>query len=84
VLAVDLLTEASVVGFLSGAAATVLAKERFGEAWTEPLRDILSILEHDGYFRKDAAKYVFASGLLKDWWYRHLAFGYVPVSERGK
>jgi len=84
VLAMDLLTEASVVGLLSEDAATALAEEHFPDAWKSRLRDILGILQHDGYFVKAGSGYAFASLLLKDWWKTHVGYGYVPATRRGR
>ena len=82
VLALDLLTEAAVTGALSPQAATVLAREYFGEDWQGPLRDVLGILEHDGYLGQRDGGYVFESGLLRDWWKARFSFAFVPAPER--
>jgi hypothetical protein len=65
-LALDLLTEAAVVGTLTADTARLLALTHFGEAWASPVRDVLSILEHDGYLKSRGGAYSFASTLLKD------------------
>jgi len=81
-LALDLLTEAAVAASLSSAAAEVLARAHCGEEWIERLRDVLAILEHDGYLRARGGSYVFVSRLLKDWWKARFKFAYVPVKKR--
>jgi hypothetical protein len=81
-LALDLLTEAAVVGALTAAAIRVLALEHFGEDWAAPARDVLGILEHDGYLKSRGGGYSFASALLKDWWRARFRFAYVPAAAR--
>src|ERR1035438_5153344 len=65
VLALDLLTEAAVVGTLTADAARFLAMVHFGEDWVAPARDVLGILEHAGYLRSRDGGYLFASALLR-------------------
>jgi hypothetical protein len=81
-LALDLLTEAAVTGTLTTDAARILAFCQFGDDWVSSLRDVLGILEHDGYFSKRHDTYSFASPLLKDWWRARFQFAYVPAAER--
>ena len=81
-LAIDLLTEAAVTGSLAPEAAAGLAQEHFGEQWTERLREVLGILEHDGYLGKANGAYLFLSRLVKDWWKARFEFAYVPISQR--
>ena len=45
------------------------------------LREILEVLQHDGYLAQEADRFVFISHLLKDWWKARFAFGYTPVVE---
>jgi hypothetical protein len=82
VLALDLLTEAAVVGALTVDATSILALSHFGQDWAAPARDVLGILEHDGYLRSRAGGYSFASALLRDWWRARFQFAYVPAAER--
>lgn len=82
VVALDLLTEAAVTGALSPQAAAVLAREYFGENWQGPLRDVMNILEHDGYLVQLERSYCFESRLLRDWWKARFEFAFVPVSQR--
>lgn len=81
-LALDLLTEAAVTGSLAPAVAAVIAGEHFADQWEPNLREVLSILEHDGYLESRSEVYVFVSRLLKDWWKARFGFTYVPVSKR--
>jgi len=83
-LALDLLTEAAVTGTLTSDSARILAQEHFEAEWGPPLRDILGILEHDGYLRSKDGSYSFVSNLLKDWWRARFRFAYVPAAERGQ
>ena len=46
-------------------------------------KNILWVLEHDGYLRKEGSPYVFVSKLLRDWWEaRHGGLFYTPVAQR--
>jgi hypothetical protein len=75
--ALDMLTEAAVVGVLSIEAIAAFAKEysKSVTGVTEAQKEILQVLQHDGYLKKTAAGFVFESKLLKDWWKnRHEAF----------
>ena len=81
-LALDLLTEAAVTGKLTSETSKVLAKGHFEGEWGVPLRDILAILEHDGYLKERDGVYSFASNLLQDWWKARFSFAYVPAAER--
>ena len=83
-LALEILTEAAVTGYLDAEAALAICKEYVFEGLTskEALRDILEILQHDGYLRQQGDEFIFVSNLLKDWWKRRFDFGYTPVSKR--
>jgi hypothetical protein len=81
-LALDLLTEAAVTGTLTEDTARIVALGHFGEEWTAPLRDVLGILEHDGYLRSRDGAYSFDSTLLRDWWKARFQFAYVPAAQR--
>lgn len=84
-LALDLLTEAAMSGGLTPRAADILCGEYLLEGGqpAEGLREILSILEHDGYLRKESGDaYVFVSKLLRDWWARRFGFAFVPAAKR--
>lgn len=83
-LALELLTEAAVVGELGANAASILCKQyEFSKGISsEVLREILGILEHDGYLSKRGDSYKFISLLLKDWWKARFSFGYIPALQR--
>jgi hypothetical protein len=81
-LALDLLTETAVTGVLTAETAQILAIGLLGDEWAAPLRDVLGILEHDGYLKCRDGAYSFASALLKDWWKARFQFAYVPAAER--
>jgi uncharacterized protein len=81
-LALDLLTEAAVAGHLTADSARILALDHCGDEWNAPLRDVLSILEHDGYLRSREGVYSFVSALLKDWWTARFRFAFIPAAER--
>jgi len=84
----DLLTEAATEGYLSREAIEILGREhkdRFGEREEgEVLREVLGVLEHDGYFKMGSKGYIFESKLLRDWWKRRFGEYYTPAKERGK
>jgi uncharacterized protein len=81
-LALDLLTDAAVTGTLGTDASREIALRHFGDDWGTPLRDVLGVLEHDGYLRSTEGVYSFASLLLRDWWKARFQFAYVPITER--
>ncbi len=84
-MALELLTETAVVGQLTAEAAGTIARTyKFcsmpvGEAQ----RQILEVLEHDGYIERREDHYRFVSKLLRDWWKARYEFGYIPTSKRG-
>jgi hypothetical protein len=84
-LALELLTEASVVGILTAETAGVLSRSYplKGEQCTEAIREILGILEHDGYLLRAADQsYAFVSTLLKDWWAARFGFAFREAAKR--
>jgi hypothetical protein len=83
-IALEILTEAAVTGYLDAKAALTICKDYVFEGLTskDVLRDILEILQHDGYLQQEGEEFVFVSNLLKDWWKRRFDFGYIPVSKR--
>lgn len=85
-LALALLTEAAVSGCLTAEATKILSQEYAFENETRPpvdvTREILGILEHDGYLHREGDAYTFVSKLLKDWWKARFGFGFIPASER--
>lgn len=85
-LAIDMLTEAAVKGCLANEAIAALQNEYKLEEgdMIEAQKEVIWVLEHDGYIRQSKEGYVFVSKLLKDWWKnRHVGF-FTPVLERGK
>ena len=77
--------EAAVTGYLTKEAIIGLQKEyTLDEAdIVEAQKEIIWVLEHDGYIIQSKGGYVFISKLLRDWWKnRHGAF-FVPVLKRG-
>ncbi len=84
-LALDLLTEAAVSLELTPTAALALAREHIADddKPEDEIREILGILEHDGYLERDpAGGYAFVSKLLRDWWFAHFGFAFTPAGER--
>ncbi len=75
--AFDMLTEAAIVGRLDKLAIIAFQKE-YAQSVTdvaESQKEILQVLEHDGYLKKSREGFVFESRLLQDWWKnRHEAF----------
>jgi uncharacterized protein len=85
-LALDLLTETAVTGHLTSEASAVFGRE-YGiandlERPEDVVREVLNILEHDGYLRKDGKTYQFVSRLVKDWWYASHSFNFVRAAKR--
>lgn len=82
--ALDMLTEAAVVGRLTTKALAAFQDE-YSLMSTDVRalqKDILWVLEHDGYLKKEPRGYVFVSKLVCDWWKnRHRQF-YTPVRKR--
>lgn len=83
-LALELLTEAAVVGKLTAEAAMVLSRDFFPNDLKpgEALREIIDILEHDGYLVKKKEGHVFISKLVRDWWKSRFGFQYTPAAGR--
>ena len=69
-LAMDMLTEAAVVGHLSDDACRALQREYVfpNQNVVEAQKEILGVLEHDGYLAPGSDGYAFVSKLLRDWW----------------
>lgn len=82
----DMLTEAAVTGRLSGEALIAFRKEYTveGRDANDVQKDILWVLEHDGYLKKGRDGYLFVSKLLRDWWKNRHEHFYAPVRERGE
>jgi uncharacterized protein len=84
-MALELLTETAVVGHLTADALAKLSQtfEFCSMSIEEAQREILEVLEHDGYIERKTDRYRFVSKLLRDWWKARYEFGYTPVSCRG-
>ena len=83
-VAFALLTEAAVNGQLTDesirqyqAIRSVLSDES-----TARIKDVLHVLEHDGYLARREGVYRFVSGLVEEWWRDRHGKGFVPFSER--
>ena len=83
-IALEILTEAAVRGYIDGESALAICQgyEILASDPNKILREILEVLQHDGYLAQEADRFVFISHLLKDWWKARFAFGYTPVVER--
>jgi hypothetical protein len=83
-LALDLLTEAAVSGELSAQPVVKIAAEHLAdhERPLDEAREILSVLEHDGYLCREGEVYTFDSNLLRDWWQARFGFAFTPASQR--
>jgi uncharacterized protein len=86
-LALDLLTETAVVGGLTAEAIRILGRESSIElgdyrSINDACRDVLMVLEHDGYLEQRQGAYVFVSKLIRDWWDARYRFNFIPASER--
>jgi len=83
--AFDMLTEAAVTGRLDEQAIKAFQKEYAQPVnnVAEAQREILQVLEHDGYLKRSGDGFVFESKLLRDWWKnRHKVF-FTPILKRG-
>ena len=83
-LVLDLLTEAAVVGVLSPRTAMFLAEDAGIDERDrrDVLRDVMGVLEHDGYLEPFGGEHRFASKLLRDWWKARFSAFYQSVGER--
>lgn len=83
-LSLEILTETAVKGHIDSKTAMTICKEFEGvESYSSSiLREILEILQHDGYLEQKDDRFFFSSNLLRDWWKRRFASSYTPVSER--
>jgi uncharacterized protein len=87
-LALDLLTETAVVGGLTVEAIRILGQESSIDLGNyrsidDACRDVLMVLEHDGYLELRQDGYVFVSKLIRDWWNARYRFNFIPAAERG-
>jgi len=83
-LALDLLTEAAVSDGLTPENTTILMQSSQLESPDKALREVLDVLQHDGYLEwaEDGKTWRFVSSLIKDWWKRRFSQGYVSPKER--
>ena len=84
-LALDMLTQAAIVGRLTRDALSAFQNE-----YTFEDRDVLDVqkhilwvLEHDGYLKQGPDGFQFVSTLLRDWWEKRHGMFFVAVGERG-
>jgi hypothetical protein len=84
VLALDMLTQAAVAGRLTIADIKAFRNEHSleGNSVDEAEKEVLYVLEHDGYLKRQPKGYVFVSKLLRDWWRRRHGQSFTPVLER--
>jgi len=50
--------------------------------YVEAERQILQVLEHDGYLEQGKDRFIFVSKLVRDWWKKRYDAFYTPVNER--
>jgi len=83
-LALEMLTEAAVTGRLTREALIALQKfYQFPERTVvDAQKEILGVLEHDGYLRPEDNGFVFVSRLVADWWKHTHATFHIPVLDR--
>ena len=84
-MALELLTETAFVGHLTPQATAIVSQsyDLCSISVPDARREILDILEHDGYIERRDDGYRFVSRLLRDWWKAHYGFGYVRAANRG-
>jgi len=85
-LALDMITEAAVSGHLTKGAIMRLQQDYDfdKEPTADVQKEILWILEHDGYLTQAPEGYVFVSNLLRDWWRNRYQMFFTPVLKRGE
>jgi len=83
-IVLEILTETAVNGYLDSESAISICRT-VEDADRNPnslLREILEILQHDGYLEQKGDRFVFISHLLRDWWKSRFGFGYTSILER--
>ena len=83
-VALELLTEAAVSDGLTDRSLRRYEAYRSvlsGDS-SPPIKDVLHVLEHDGYLTRDDDGYRFVSGLVEDWWRARNGRAFVPFSRR--
>ena len=79
----DILTEAAVnYGLLHSDAIDQYYEYFQADAVPVSTKDILSVLEHDGYLARQGDDYRFVSGLLEAWWRARHGRHFVPIARR--
>lgn len=83
-LAFDMLTEAAVIGKIGRNEIQAFQKcySFEGRHIKEVQKEILWVLEHDGYLRQKDGGYIFVSSLLRDWWRARYKDFYIPILQR--
>ena len=84
-VALELLTEAAASdGGLTDRALRLYEAYRsiLSDDSSRPIKEVLHVLEHDGYLTRSDDSYRFVSRLVEDWWRARNGRGYVPFSER--
>jgi len=83
--AFDMLTEAAVEGKLGREAIAAFEKEYAKSVADADIaqKEILQVLQHDGYLKKAADGFVFESRLLRDWWKNRHETSFTSVLKRG-
>ena len=84
-VALELLTEAAV----NGGRLTGESIQQYSEYLASmpdevsvQVKDVLHVLEHDGYLTRRGEGFRFVSGLVEDWWRARQARGFVPFNKR--
>ena len=81
--ALDILTEAAVNDGLLHSDAIDQYYEYFqADAVSVSTKDILGVLEHDGYLARQGDDYRFVSGLLEAWWRARHGRPFIPIARR--
>lgn len=75
-LALELLTEAATAASFTAETALAICSNKKISDPRRTMNDILAILIHDGYLRRDDDRYLFESLLLQDWWRGRFGQGY--------
>ncbi len=85
-LVLAILTETAIAGDLTVPVLRALQHEYAGKDadGEDTIKEVLRVLEHDGYLKKSGESYRYESNLLKDWWKKAHSEFYVPVNKRGK
>ena len=84
-VALELLTEATVSdGELADASIQRYEAYRsvLDDESAAPIKDVLHVVEHDGYLARRDNGYRFVSGLVEDWWRARHGRVFVPFSDR--